>query len=77
MKKQWIMATIIFLLSAYFLRGIYIEKKRYLDSARDCSVYKNSDREQFLGCWRAQRKANYSLRKRIGYYEKKLVGGDS
>ena len=62
--------------SVYFLWGILEEKRIYLDLTRDCSVYKNSDHKQFLSCWRSKRGASYSLRKRLGDYEKKLVEKD-
>ena len=73
MKKHWIVIATLILISAYFLKGILEEKKMYLDITRDCSVYKNSDRKQFLSCWRSRRGASYSLRKRLGDYEQQLV----
>lgn len=76
MKKHWIVTVVALIISAYFLRGIVEEKKMYIDITRDCSVYKNSDHKQFRACWRSQRKASYSLRKRLGDYEQKLVEED-
>jgi len=76
MKRHWIMTVVAIIISVYFLKGILEEKRIYLDLTRDCSVYKNSDRKQFLSCWRSQRGASYSLRKRLGDYEQKLVEND-
>lgn len=76
MTKHWIVTTILVLISAYFLFGIIEEKRMYIDITRDCSVYKNIDQGEFRACWRSQRRASYSLRKRLGDYEQKLVEKD-
>ena len=76
MKKHWIITFLTVVVSTYFIREIYIEKRIYLDLTRDCSVYKGKDQKQFMSCWRAKRNARYSLKKRLGDYEKKLVEKD-
>lgn len=74
LKKHWWITLFAVVLSTYFIREIYIEKKIYLAITKDCSVYRKSDQQKFITCWRSQRNARYSLRKRLGDYDKELVG---
>lgn len=74
MKKHWILTAIFLAIIFYYLKEKTIETQIYSAITRDCSVYKNSDRQQFMSCWRAKRNASYSLKKRLGKNEEYMVG---